>query len=125
MKNMNREKAAEIIKNLPIYRAELQYDRKSDLMQALEMAIESLGRYTNVGSKWIPCSERFPIEESEDGESVLATIQYENTKIRQVKILYYDKKNDVWWIDGCYVSNDIVIAWQPLPEAWKGEYKGE
>ena len=39
---MTREEAIQIIKNLPIYRMESEYERESDLMKALKMAIESL-----------------------------------------------------------------------------------
>ena len=40
---MKREEAIEIIKNLPIYRAEMMYGGNSDLMKALVMACEALG----------------------------------------------------------------------------------
>lgn len=39
---MNKEKAIEIIKSLPAYRAELIYERESDLAKALELAIEAI-----------------------------------------------------------------------------------
>ena len=41
---MNKEKAIEIIKNLPAYRAELIYERESDLAKALGLAIEALDK---------------------------------------------------------------------------------
>ena len=48
---MNNRKAIDIIKNLPIYRYELDYDKKSDLMKALELAIAALDK----GIQKTPC----------------------------------------------------------------------
>ena len=42
MSGMTREEAIYIITGLPIYRMEKEYDSKSDLMKALEMAIADM-----------------------------------------------------------------------------------
>ena len=84
----------------------------------------------NVGSKWIPFKERESDEEEkemygtshmldcklpDDGEEILVT--YSNGTV----------SGDVFVRDGyeCYLESgvdlvDKAIAWQPLPEPWKG-----
>lgn len=68
---------------------------------------------TNVGSKWIPCSERLPSA----GRKVLL-----QTKGNQMVVAFLDKKNK-WYVDsGDYFCTDLCaepIAWQPLPESYK------
>lgn len=68
---------------------------------------------TNVGSKsdWIPCGERLP----EDDRMVLVTCQTKRG-IRGVNRAYYD---GMFWHGSGSMSR--VIAWQPLPEPYKGE----
>lgn len=67
---------------------------------------------TNVGSKsdWIPCGERLP----EDDRMVLVTCQTKRG-IRSVNRAYYD---GMFWHGSGSMSR--VIAWQPLPETYKG-----
>lgn len=78
---------------------------------------------TNVGSKnnWIPCSERLPSEE----EFIKAYCRnsYAAEFIVMIKgatlptTLYF--KNGSWTdMKGNYYN---VVAWQPLPEPYKGE----
>ena len=62
---------------------------------------------TNVGSKWIPCSERLP----KDNQEVLIFADG-NIEIDT----YYDGEFEAC----CFYGNE-VIAWQPLPEPYKGE----
>lgn len=76
---------------------------------------------TNVPSNWIPCSERLPNEE----EFIKAYCRniYAAEFIVMIKgatlptTLYF--KNGSWTdMKGNYYN---VVAWQPLPESYKGE----
>lgn len=64
--------------------------------------------------EWIPCSERLP----STGRKVLL-----QTKGNQMVVAFLDKKNK-WYVDsGDYFCTDLCaepIAWQPLPESYKG-----
>lgn len=150
MKSMTREQAIDIIKNLPIYRAEMEYDKHSDLMQALEMAIESI---ENTGcsvctrrnfyqqgyrdglnaDKWIPCSERLPQEdgeylvwycgddEDEDAEKGFMLVPFW-TDVEMFGV-YHDifDSHTLGFVDSEFYECETVIAWMPLPSAYKGE----
>ena len=73
----------------------------------------------NEPQKWIPVSERLPKRD----EVVLVT--YKTTgKIHLCKYLD-DTSENAWWsyIDDCYAWNNVVLAWMPLPPAYKGEEK--
>lgn len=79
------------------------------------------GEDTNVPSNWIPCSERLPNEE----EFIKAYCRniYAAEFIVMIKgatlptTLYF--KNGSWTdMEGNYYN---VVAWQPLPEPYKGE----
>lgn len=110
---MTREEAIQIIKNLPIYRMEQEYDRKSDLMKALKMAVESLATDIYVGSKWIPCSERLP----NDTAIHEVTAQFSNGTI-YTEFAYYDESIEEWWkFDDDGIVN--VIAWKEHSEPYK------
>lgn len=83
--------------------------------------------------KWIPCSERLP---KENGHYLVTFHQtateedlgfdMDDTDVRKMR---YDTKHG-WrtprripsWINDAVVST--VLAWMPLPEAWKGEHDG-
>lgn len=75
----------------------------------------------NVG-KWIPCSEGVPQEDktSEYYESVIVTLD-------DGRVAGGCYTGVEWWVDapdGEHYSEDMtghVIAWQPLPEPYKGE----
>ena len=66
-------------------------------------------------SKWIPCSERMPAEQTD----VLVTVKYSGfmgmhgTWIKTGHLEHYG-----WDGDCC---GGTVIAWMPLPEPYKGE----
>ncbi len=66
---------------------------------------------------WVPCSERPP---SEYGNYLITTEDGE------VDIGTYDPDNGLKWsgcdADGFYwFSNGAILAWKPLPTAYKGE----
>ena len=76
---------------------------------------------TNVPSNWIPCSERLPNEE--EFIKVYCRNIYAAEFIVMIKgatlptTLYF--KNGSWTdMEGNYYN---VVAWQPLPEPYKGE----
>lgn len=77
---------------------------------------------TNVGSKWIQCSERLPKdnEMSEYYDAVIVTLDD-----GRVVNGCYRNRDEEWWVDAVdgekYSINatDHVIAWQPLPEPYK------
>lgn len=71
---------------------------------------------TNVGSKWIPCSERLP--SVENGEYMICK------ESGVVMMCSWTKKgwNTVKRNDGTYGETyrfNNVTAWQPLPESYK------
>lgn len=84
-------------------------------------------------TRWTPCSERLP---KENGHYLVTFHQtateedlgfdMDDTDVRKMR---YDTKHG-WrtprripsWINDAVVST--VLAWMPLPEAWKGEHDG-
>ena len=90
--------------------------KSQDIYEALEN-IQSADRPQD----WIPCSERLP----EETGRYLCTV---GAPYRNPREMYYapqewaDKSDHATWrsIDGSYVFDWFVEAWQPLPEPWKG-----
>ena len=88
--------------------------------KAFEIAIESLVADTNVGGKWIPCSERLP---EEDKYILLSFANFILPAIGR-----YQENND--GSGNFYLGDEdktllsyglIVNAWMPLPEPYKEE----
>ena len=83
------------------------------------------GKDTNVPSNWIPCSERLPSEEefikaycrNSYAAEFLVTIK----GATRPTTLYF--KNNSWFDEG--MNYYKVIAWQPLPESYKGGKENE
>lgn len=81
----------------------------------LSEAMEKLARLedaedTNVLSKWIPCSERLP----EDNTDVIVCF-YSGT-VTEMR----------YWGNGIFQgiyehTTKVIVAWMPLPESYKGE----
>ena len=72
----------------------------------------------NVGSKWIPVTERLP-----DGRYDVLVLRTWWNERKPTQIGWYNEVAGSWYIlaeDG-YVVNDKVTHWMPLPEAPKGE----
>lgn len=70
--------------------------------------------------KWIPVTERLP----ENGCGVLVTVNGKHNNIIFVNALEIaEYRNTEGWIIEGYLDwlDPNVIAWQPLPECWKGE----
>lgn len=98
------------------------------MMEALEL-VESQPK---VG-EWIPCSERLPEEEAKEFIKehlngigylypCLLTYRSPNTEKINVVRFYYDLYQN-WFVnlgeEPC--EKDRCLAWQSLPEPWKGE----
>ena len=74
--------------------------------------------------RWIPVTERLP---DNDDEVLITVWDAEDDYADVYKGFYQD--HDWWtqWCHGCsrikdeQCGKDIVIAWMPLPEPWKGE----
>lgn len=66
---------------------------------------------------WIPCSVRIP----DDDDYVLVTLKSDEGEIfTDGSTAYYDGK--LWrWSDECMAIQSDVLAWQPLPEPYKGD----
>lgn len=67
--------------------------------------------------KWIPVTERLP----EDEQNVLVT--YKTTDKIHPCQYHADGSKNPWYsyIDQCRAHMNVVLAWMPLPEPYKGE----
>ena len=72
-----------------------------------------------LNKSWIPCSERLPVpnEYDETGEFFKAYLV--QTKSNRMHTALWDGTYWTIWTRGIVI--DKVIAWMPLPEAYKGE----
>ena len=72
-----------------------------------------------IGSDWTPCAEGLPTKKG----YYLATVEwFVNEKLRRhVTIKRFDPKseNNLGWHVELTVFGERVLAWQPLPAAWK------
>ena len=70
--------------------------------------------------RWIPCSKRMP--NNYDYQLLTEEVHYTTGKIvRGVLIAYYDDEDDVWMsAEESPEAISYPIAWQPLPEAYRG-----
>lgn len=76
----------------------------------LHTIIKRINEQPKVG-EWISCSEKLP---DNDGEFIV-TIRGED----EPRALYFDAEDKDWNCNE-YCGYDVV-AWQPMPEPWKGE----
>ena len=77
---------------------------------------------TNVGGKWIPCSERLPKENEYVGDVCkYYLIQDEYGDV------YVAHLSSVGWIpiNSLKAISDEVVAWQPSPQPYKAEMESE
>jgi len=95
---MTREEAIEKLKS---------YDPMS-MMPALQMAIKALEE-----PQWIPCSDHTPYT------PMRVQVQLENGWI----ITAYRQEGEWLSVPDCgdALRDECVVAWRPLPEAWRGE----
>ena len=82
----------------------------------------------NVGNKWITCSERLPTEKEAWNYNSEEHLHEPNEFIVQVKgaelptvAMFDGKKFTHGYAENGYGFMDEIIAWQPLPEPYKGE----
>lgn len=104
---MKREEAIYWIKNLAVLSSEKDM---ASITEALNMAIQALEQDR---PKWIPCSQRLP----EEGDVVLIC-----SKIGVID--FGKRKGDKWvWLAEAlwdyWQETEDLIAWMPLPEAYK------
>ena len=64
---------------------------------------------------WIPCSERLP----EDDYICIVTVEYPNNKT-MVDYGWFDRKSVCWFVGMQEFRTSNILAWQPLPESYKG-----
>lgn len=101
---------------------------KQPKVDECEIDCKNCWKFELLKPKWIPCSERLPEENkmSEYYDSVIVTLD----SGRVVNGCYVNRYEE-WWVDAedgeKYSINATgrVIAWQPLPEPWKGEIKDD
>lgn len=98
----------------------VEHDKVNRFLEACGMGIKALHEPER---KWIPVSERLP----EEGYGVLVTVSGKHDNIIFVNALEIaEYRNTEGWIIEGYLDwlDPDVIAWQPLPECWKGENNG-
>ena len=92
-----------LIRRMAMHMADLQ--KKVD-RQATELKRQNIG--------WIPCSERLPEEPEYDTQGYIV----QQADVIEPFVAY-------WWGDGWENADGIeeynIIAWMPLPPAFKGE----
>lgn len=86
------------------------YDYCAGICHAIEI-VNELAEEHNGG--WIPCSERLPEESGE----YLTFVNYDDDEFIAIDEFDCEGIMTKW---NC-TPNYHVIAWQPLPPAWKGE----
>lgn len=87
------------------------YGRENISSDGMLNIIES--EIMNSPSLWIPVTERLP----EEYASYYTTIQYKESKARDVAALCYNPEDKEWleiWELGCE-----VVAWMPLPKPYE------
>ncbi len=93
-------------------------NERDSLCMAVNSAFKAL---IDNAQQWIPCSERLPLDEDYD-ETFIVTIQCEHYDGWDDYVTgYADWTPHGWDIQSYYIGQIKVIAWQPLPEPWKGE----
>ena len=84
------------------------------LFMVCKMLEETLQKYTDEGNNgWIPCSERLP---EEDG-FYNVTVKFWHMNNPTVISSHFENGE---WTCVALDAEDVVIAWQPLPDSYKG-----
>lgn len=111
----------------PIYMGDMEVDgyvRASRIEEIIRSHMEEVND-TNVPSNWIPCSERLPNEI--EFQEAYCRNQYTAEFLVTIKgatrptTLYF--KNNSWFDEERNYYK--VVAWQPLPEPYKGGKENE
>lgn len=82
---------------------------------AIEIVKQVASEY---GGGWIPCSERFP----EDDSICIVTVEYPNNKTL-VDYGWFDRKNVCWFVGMHEYRTSNILACQPFPHTY--QTKGE
>lgn len=95
---------------------------KEELLKALRYDRDQYNKGYQDGlnaDKWIPCSERLP----EINTWVMCFTINETYVFGEYGGCdsHYLSNKDVWFTDKGWFKKDCIIAWQPLPEPFKGE----
>lgn len=109
MEELARDRVLDTPSNSPAY---IRYVAQLKERTALKHEIADAPSVTdtNVGGKWIPCSERLP----EPYKAVLVS-----TSTGEIDVDYYGSYcKDFMGLKGTHMK---AIAWMPLPEPYKGE----
>lgn len=97
-------------------KARLIFDKNEARFESLGIgyAIEIIEQETPTISQWIPCSERLPSK----SDMYLCSV---NNSYRAVIVMnFYRDRVDHWeFMNFLPAKNSYVIAWMPLPEAYK------
>lgn len=91
--------------------------QKADLvMQGIYLVEKVIEKLPSVQPEphWIPCSERLP---EESGSYLCTCLDGHRSMVTQVK---FHPRIKSWNLTGARAYWKVV-AWQPLPEPWKGE----
>lgn len=74
-------------------------------------------------TSWIPVSERLPDYDGYD--EIIATVDGEHCRVQYINAVVtdIDCEDGEWYLYGLKTENLKVLAWQPLPEPWRGETK--
>ena len=95
------EKCCIAIKNYDKYNQMFESGRCAGYSMSIKIIKDIINEHPKV-SEWIPCSEKLP----EQKGYYLTTTMYSE--------VYYD-----YWDGDNFDRTESVIAWQPLPEAYK------
>ena len=105
-----------------LHKEDLEFMQQSDLMVCIDDCINELAKEYNQDSTknnqgWILCSERLP--------EVLQWVLIQ-TKQGDMDVVRYIGETECWGNDFYHrIHPRMVIAWQPLPEAYKPEQQKE
>lgn len=83
-----------------------------EILDWVEYLIESQPKV----AEWIPCSERLP--QRQDSENTILKMYITQSRHEIVRIGFVDE-NGIWRNE--HGNRMFVIAWQPLPQPYKGE----
>lgn len=96
-----------------------------DADKLLEKIREQLINQLPSVDTWIPVSERLPGRPY----GCLLTVEYENPVTLRIETFvspivgHWDQPNKTWHDYKGQTITERIVAWQPLPEPWRGEGK--
>lgn len=86
-----------------------EWSNEKEIKWTSESVISLLESAPKIGG-WIPCSERLP------EESLNSVLGWDEYRERECFVQYYGRR----WNLGDNRESVKIIAWQPLPEPYKG-----